>query len=102
MEKKNNSEGEQEGHEAYLRLRSMLAARSNSFAVGSAKSRALAYRVTMLNIAPTAIASFRPSALTPASNTAAALLDVSSVGRNVIASRNSNVALRPSEIGAAR
>src|SRR3984957_16083364 len=57
-------------HDAYPRLRSMLAARSNSLAVGSAKPSASAYRVTTLNSAPTATASLRASALTPALSTA--------------------------------
>ena len=51
-------------HDAWPRLISMLAARSNSLAVGSAKSSAPAYRVIMLNNAHTAIASVRASVLT--------------------------------------
>jgi hypothetical protein len=53
-------------HDAYPRLRSMPAARSNSLFVGMAKSSASAYRVTILNSAHTAIASIRASVLTPA------------------------------------
>jgi hypothetical protein len=89
-------------HDAYPRLRSMLAARSNSLAVGSAKSSASAYRVTTLNSAPTATASLRASALTPASSTAFAFSAVDSIGRGVMISKNVSFAFRHLGMRAAR